>query len=133
MDPARAQTIQFKVRSYELDSLGHVNNAVYSNYMEYGRIEYFRFIGFDLKNHFSRGLWFVLAESRIRYRRPAFFDDCLEMTTGLILKKIRLVFWQEIRKGEEIIAEGENVIVTLNEHQRPILPPSEIQKWCGQS
>lgn len=133
MDPAGAQTIALKVRSYELDSLGHVNNAVYSNYMEHGRLEYFRHMGFDLKNHFSRGLWFVLSESRIRYRQPAFFEDLLKMTTNLTIRKIRLIFHQEIRRGDTLIAEGENIIITLNDRQRPIVPPAEILKWCGQS
>jgi len=31
-----------RVRSYELDSFGHVNNAVYLQYLEYARCEYMR-------------------------------------------------------------------------------------------
>ena len=28
------------VRTYECDSYGHVNNAVYVNYLEYGRMQF---------------------------------------------------------------------------------------------
>ena len=34
------QTIEVEVRSYELDSYNHVNNAVYLNYLEYARMEF---------------------------------------------------------------------------------------------
>ena len=32
---------EFNVRGYELDSFGHVNNAVYLNYLEQARWEMF--------------------------------------------------------------------------------------------
>lgn len=35
-------SMRFSVRSYEADSFGHVNNAVYLNYLEYARGEYLR-------------------------------------------------------------------------------------------
>ena len=31
-------TVKFNVRSYECDSYGHVNNAVYLNYLEFARM-----------------------------------------------------------------------------------------------
>ena len=41
------QPIEVEVRSYELDTYNHVNNAIYLNYLEYARMEYLRRIGFD--------------------------------------------------------------------------------------
>jgi YbgC/YbaW family acyl-CoA thioester hydrolase len=35
-------TTNFHVRSYEMDSFGHVNNAVYLQYLEYARGEFLR-------------------------------------------------------------------------------------------
>ena len=33
---------EIEVRTYELDSYGHVNNAVYLSYFEYTRMKYLR-------------------------------------------------------------------------------------------
>ncbi|HPX14738.1 MAG TPA: thioesterase, partial [Treponemataceae bacterium] len=35
------------VRSYELDAYNHVNNAVYLQYLEYGRMEFLKAVHFD--------------------------------------------------------------------------------------
>ena len=40
---------ELKVRSYECDSYNHVNNSVYLNYLEYGRMEYLHSINFSFK------------------------------------------------------------------------------------
>ncbi|MCA1596829.1 MAG: acyl-CoA thioesterase [Chloroflexi bacterium] len=40
--PAMKYECTFVVRSYEMDSFGHVNNAVYLNYLEAARGEYLR-------------------------------------------------------------------------------------------
>jgi len=41
-------TTQLRVRHYEMDPLGHVNNAVYQNYLEQAAIEHSEHLGFTL-------------------------------------------------------------------------------------
>jgi acyl-CoA thioester hydrolase len=43
----RTYTRRFKVRQYELDSFGHVNNAVYVNYLQEAAIEASADAGYD--------------------------------------------------------------------------------------
>lgn len=65
----------FTVRAYELDSFGHVNNAVYLNYIEQARWEILRTSNMleDLKN---KNLFFVVVETTIRYiRETREFDE----------------------------------------------------------
>ena len=45
----------FKVRSYECDSYGHVNNAVYLNYLEFARMSALFEKGFTLEKMKEKG------------------------------------------------------------------------------
>ena len=48
-------TTYVEVRTYELDSYNHVNNAVYLNYLEHARMDFLKAIGFDYKGLFAEG------------------------------------------------------------------------------
>jgi len=49
-----------RVRHYEMDALGHVNNAVYQNYLEQAAIEHSESLGFTLERYWELGGLFVL-------------------------------------------------------------------------
>ena len=63
------------VLSYECDSYGHVNNAVYLNYLEYGRMEYLHAINFDYKGIIAAGYYLYVTHVDIYYKASAFLDD----------------------------------------------------------
>ena len=70
------------VRGYELDSYGHVNNAVYLNYFEQARWEIFRQL--DLMDYFRQNnLLLVVTEMQVRYSREAKLFDELVIRTGI--------------------------------------------------
>ena len=48
-------TTPLKVRTYECDGYNHVNNAVYLNYLETGRMDYLMQIGFKYKEMVEQG------------------------------------------------------------------------------
>jgi acyl-CoA thioester hydrolase len=72
---------RFRVRHYELDSFGHVNNVVYVNYMQEAAIEASRDAGFGPAWYSERGVGWVIRQLSIRYCLPASYDDELEITT----------------------------------------------------
>ena len=63
-------TCSLSVRSYECDSYGHVNNAVYLHYLEYARHEYLRDIGVSIPELRESGYGLLVAKVSIEYRRP---------------------------------------------------------------
>lgn len=65
----------FKVRTYECDSYGHVNNAVYLNYLEYGRMDFLQQIGFDYNGIIQAGYYLYVTHVDIYYKNSAYFDD----------------------------------------------------------
>jgi len=70
---------RIKVRSHDLDSFGHVNNAVYFNYLEEARCEYLEQRGLSF-NSFSEWKAFAfVVGAEIRYKSPAKFGDVLEV------------------------------------------------------
>ncbi len=74
------------VRAYENDAYGHVNNAVYLNYLEHARGEYLKDIGFDYLACMAAGfgLWVVRVE--IDYKNPARLGDDLRIETWSVAK-----------------------------------------------
>lgn len=71
-----------KVRGYHLDIYGHVNNARYLEFLEEARWAWFE--ANDVIEAFDEwGLAFVLVNTNINYRRPAFPGEHLEIRTRI--------------------------------------------------
>ena len=86
-----------KVRSYECDSFGHVNNAVYLNYLEYGRMAVLEKAGFTLARLKELGVFIVVRRIEIDYKIPAREGETLMIRTRLQEhNKMKGVFYQEI-------------------------------------
>jgi acyl-CoA thioester hydrolase len=96
---------KFRVRTYECDSYGHVNNANYLNYLEYARYEYLRDIGFDYPSFVAAGYGVYIARIDIEYKRPALPDDDLLVRTWPVKRgAVSGTLAQEIKRGDELIA-----------------------------
>jgi acyl-CoA thioester hydrolase len=74
---------RFRVRHYELDSFGHVNNAVYVNYMQEAAIEASADAGFGTAWYREQGTGWVIRKLSIRYLLPALYNDELEVKTWI--------------------------------------------------
>lgn len=79
----RHYTRRFRVRHYELDSFGHVNNAVYVNYMQEAAIEASADAGFGPEWYAEHGTCWVIRKLSIRYLFPAHYNDALEVKTWI--------------------------------------------------
>jgi len=71
----------FRVRTYECDAYGHVNNAVYLNYLEYGRDRFLEDLGLDYQAVVASGHGIWVAEARLVYQSPAVHAEELTLTT----------------------------------------------------
>ena len=80
VDPWR-YTVRYPVRQYELDVLGHVNNAVYLNWVEQVAIEHVEALGFGRAWATERGGAWVVREHRVTYHRPVEYGDIVLVTT----------------------------------------------------
>ena len=62
--------LPMKVRDYEVDAEGIVNNANYLHYMEHTRHEYCYSLGFSFRDMHARGIYPVLSRVTIEYKHP---------------------------------------------------------------
>ncbi|MBV9787721.1 MAG: acyl-CoA thioesterase [Chloroflexi bacterium] len=74
-------TTTLRVRHYEMDALGHVNNAVYLHYLEQAAIEHSEQLGMTMQRYEELGGVFILRKMEIDYRLPAVAGETLEITT----------------------------------------------------
>ena len=80
VDPWRF-TVRYPVRQYELDVLGHVNNAVYLNWVEQVAIDHVEALGFGRAWSIEHGGAWVVREHHVTYHRPVEYGDVVLVTT----------------------------------------------------
>lgn len=71
----------FRVRHYEADALGHVNNATWLHYLEHAAIEHSAALGYSLERFAALGGTFIVRRHEIDYLRPAAPGDTLQVLT----------------------------------------------------
>ncbi|MBD2205081.1 acyl-CoA thioesterase [Calothrix sp. FACHB-1219] len=129
-----------RVRHYEMDALGHVNNAVYQNYLEQAAIEHSENLGLTFDVYRESGGVFVMRRVEIDYLRPAVAGDTLEVTTWLReIRGTRAFRKYEIRKQDQadllVTAEALWVWVegkTMRPRPIPSLILDKFQQSCNQ-
>lgn len=73
------------VRQYELDSNGHVNNAVYLSYAEHLTVEHAERAGFGKAWTAANGGAWVVHRNVLAHHRPAVYGDVLQLTVRVLL------------------------------------------------
>jgi acyl-CoA thioester hydrolase len=114
-----------RVRYAECDLQGVAFNAHYLNYVDTTMTELWRVAFGGYQRMLDCGLDMVLAEARLRFRRPARFDDELSLAVAVIhLGTTSFVTRHWIRRGEELLAEGElrHVLVKLGTSDKTPIP-----------
>ena len=76
-------TWDLRVRSYECDMLGHVNNAVYQQYLQEAAIAASAHVGYDTAWYSARGTAWVVRQMSLEYVRPARAGDELRISTWI--------------------------------------------------
>lgn len=70
------------IRYRDLDTLNHVNNAIFSTYFEEARISFIRDLP-ELGTQIDHGFSFVLASVQIDFVKPVEYPETLRVGTGL--------------------------------------------------
>lgn len=107
-----------KVYLEDTDAQGIVYHANYLKYCERARTDYLETQGYSLAKSQADGVFFVVFDMKLKFRRPARLLEQVELRTRCVKgSDYRLTFSHEIFRGEEpqplFIAEA--VVVTIDE------------------
>jgi acyl-CoA thioester hydrolase len=95
---------EFKVRDYECDLQGIVNNANYFHYLEQSRHEFLQSHGIDFKLAHDMGLDLVVAKAEVDFIKPLLPGDKFTICLGFSREgRLRYIFSQKIYRSEDLI------------------------------
>jgi len=110
--------LEFRVYLEDTDAQGIVYHGNYLRFFERGRSEVLEALGVSVAESARPDCRLVVYEMRIRFRRPVFLGERIEVTTSMERSsEYRMIFRQQIRrKGEvEILVSAETDIVAIDE------------------
>ena len=124
---------RFRVYYEDTDAGGVVFYANYLKFIERGRTEYLRDLGFDqsvLAN--QKNVVFVVKSLSADYLSPAYLDDMVEVQTNIkSIKNASLVFAQKILSLEKntVLFKAEVKVVSVSTNNlKPCAIPQEIME-----
>lgn len=105
--------LAFKVRDYECDLQGIVNNANYQHYTEHTRHEFLNTHGVSFAQLHARGIDAVVSGMQLRFKTPLRSGD--EFVSKLALRKegIKYVFVQDIYRLPDMRVVFKSTVETV--------------------
>lgn len=118
---------ELRVRYGECDAQGIVFNANYLAYVDVALTEMWRQTFGSYQDMVAKGLDSVVAESRLRFRASARFDDLLRIEGGVDpLGRTSMVLRLWMLRGEEMLVESELRYVFVDAES---MAKKEIPDW----
>jgi len=112
-----SHTITVVPRYAETDKAGVVHHSVYPVWFEMGRTELLRANGLAYKDLEETGVFFVVAELNIKYRRPAFYDEKLLLETsctGVSASRVEHSYKLICEESGLVLAEGKSILACVD-------------------
>jgi len=121
MEPSKrmsisSHTIPIVPRYAETDRGGVIHHSVFPVWFEMGRTELLRANGIVYKDLEAEGVFFVVAQLHIKYRRPVFYDEPLKLeTTCSNVTAAKVEHTYRLLRGENglLLAEGSSVLACV--------------------
>ena len=119
------------MRYAETDKMGVVYYANYFVWFEVARTDLLRHAGFTYRDMETEGCMLPVLEAHCQYRKPALYDDELEITTtGTWVSHVRVRFDYEIVRLADaaVLADGHTVHASLDLSGKPMRLPDRVRR-----
>ena len=123
------------MRYCETDAMSYSHHSNYLKYYEVGRLNWLKKLGFSYFKMEKNNIILPVVESKIIFRKPAYFEDKLKIKTTLLRPpSYSLEFQYEIFKDQILINEGYTKLIFFNKkNNKPIRCPKEIADTINNS
>ena len=131
--PSILRRTRVRVRYAETDRMGVVYYANYFVWFEIGRTDWLRETGQSYREMEIAGVQLPVIEAHCEYRRPAKYDDDLEIRTrATLLTPVRIRFDYEIIRGDDdTLVTGHTIHAALDARGRPCRLPARVRDMLG--
>lgn len=118
---------EITVKEKDIDELQHVNNGVYVNYLEQGRLDWYAEAGLPIPELQRRGMGTVVLKLEITFKKEAVLgDDLVVVTAPSRMGRTSFVFTQTIfNQSGELITEAIVTSVMFDRAKRKSIPVLE--------
>jgi acyl-CoA thioester hydrolase len=131
-DISDSYSLEFKVRDYECDIQGVVNNANYQHYLEHARHEFLISKGISFARLHEEGIDLIVTRVEIDYKFPLKSMDSFIVTVDIQREgNVRLSFIQNIYRipDKKLIVHG-RVTGVSTKNGKPV-PPGNLVNMLG--
>ncbi len=112
--------------------MGVVYHGNYAQYLEMGRVEWLRSLGFSYKQMEKDGIMLPVISLQMHFRKSATYDDLLTVVTRLTKTPVvKIEFDYEIRnERDELLVTANTVLAFMDMHtSKPVkCPPAILEK-----
>jgi len=118
-------TIELRVRYVECDPMGLAHHGSYLPWFEMGRTELLRASGVRYANLEASGYLLVVAKLAVKFRRPAKYDDVLQLTTTVAgASRVKVEHGYELSRAGEVLCVASSTLgCVTREGTLRMMPP----------
>ncbi len=123
--------VKIRVRYAETDKMGYCYYGNYATYFEVARVEALRGLGLSYRKMEDEGYVMPVLEFKIKYYKPAFYDDELTIETTIAkLPQTRIHFtYKTFNEKGILLNEAETTLVFVDiKTMRPTSPPKDFME-----
>jgi len=124
-----------RIYYHDTDCGGVVYHGNYLKYLEETRTEYLENAGLSVKKLMDIGIYFVVRKQEMEYKRPAFYDDTLDISAKVTeYSPVRIRFVYEIRnQNGDFLSKGMTDLVSVGKDMKLKEMPEKLLEKLRQS
>lgn len=119
--------LEMRVRDYECDLQGVVNNAVYQNYLEHARHEFLLANEINFPALAKQGIDLMVVRSEIDYKASLRPHDHFYMTVEMVKEgRVKVIFLQNIYRADGVLMVSAKTYGATVKNGRPVRLVEEL-------